>query len=179
MKKKFQKMIKKSIILLILLIVIYLVYTYVGERVLVSGVSMEPTLQDGDQIMLNKITYQFEKPQRYDIIVIENAYRVDSNYIKRIIGLPGEEIFYDEDGHVTINGQVLSGELRFEESDLSTWEMITQSIVLGANEYFVLGDNRNNSVDSRSSVMGVISIEDIIGKAEIRIYPFQNIKRLN
>ena len=131
----------------------YLVVTFVGQRTQVSGESMETTLSDGDHLIVDKISYRFNDPQRYDIIVF--PYRLEKNiyYIKRIIGLPGETVEI-VNGYVYINGVQLDehyGNEVMEEAGLAA-----EPITLGADEYFVLGDNRNNSQDSRAANVGVI-----------------------
>lgn len=116
----------------------YLVVTFVGQRTQVSGESMETTLSDGDHLIVDKISYRFNDPQRYDIIVF--PYRLEKNtyYIKRIIGLPGETVQI-VNGYVYINGVQLDehyGNEVMEEAGLAA-----EPITLGADEYFVLGDN--------------------------------------
>lgn len=145
----------------------YLVVTFVGQRTQVSGESMETTLSDGDHLIVDKISYRFNDPQRYDIIVF--PYRLEKNiyYIKRIIGLPGETVQI-VNGYVYINGVQLDehyGNEVMEEAGLAA-----EPITLGADEYFVLGDNRNNSQDSRAANVGVIHRDEILGRAWVRIW---------
>ena len=146
----------------------YLVVTFVGQRTQVSGESMETTLSDGDHLIVDKISYRFNDPQRYDIIVF--PYRLEKNtyYIKRIIGLPGETVQI-VNGYVYINGVQLDehyGNEVMEEAGLAA-----EPITLGADEYFVLGDNRNNSQDSRAANVGVIHRD---GRAWVRIWPISD-----
>lgn len=147
-----------------------LIVEFVGQRTKVDGRSMEPTLQDGDQLIVDKISYRFRDPERFDIIIF--PYHGDGSkktyYIKRIIGLPGETVQI-VDGKIYINGEVLEenyGKEVMEESGRAS-----QPIVLGDDEYFVLGDNRNNSKDSRVESVGNIKRSDIIGRAWVRIFP--------
>ena len=149
----------------------YLVVTFVGQRTQVSGESMETTLSDGDHLIVDKISYRFNDPQRYDIIVF--PYRLEKNtyYIKRIIGLPGETVQI-VNGYVYINGVQLDehyGNEVMEEAGLAA-----EPITLGADEYFVLGDNRNNSQDSRAANVGVIHRDEILGRAWVRIWPLSD-----
>ncbi len=156
--------------ILIIVVLTYLIITYVGQRTRVSGSSMEPTLSDGDNLIVDKISYRFRDPQRYDIIVFPYKYEDNTYYIKRIIGLPGETIQI-KDGYVYINGEFLSSEIYGAEV-MDDAGIAEEPITLGADEYFVLGDNRNHSSDSRDPSVGVLTRSDLIGRAWLRIYPF-------
>lgn len=147
----------------------YLIVTFVGQRTEVSGSSMETTLSDGDQLIVDKISYRFRDPKRYDIVVFPYRYEENTYYIKRIIGLPGETVQIS-DGEVYINGARLNEHYGNEviEDPGSAAEPIT----LGDDEYFVLGDNRNNSQDSRASNVGLIHRDELLGRAWVRIWPF-------
>ena len=148
----------------------FLIIHYVGQRTYVSGSSMENTLSDGDNLIVDKLTYRFSDPKRFDIIVFPYQYEENTYYIKRIIGLPGETVQV-VDGYVYINGSRL-------ESDIYGNELMddpmaaSQPITLGEDEYFVLGDNRNHSQDSRDPSVGEVKKDTIMGKAWVRIYPF-------
>ena len=146
----------------------YLMIHYVGERTRVQGDSMYDTLRDGDNLIVDKISYRFTSPKRYDIIVFPFQYQEDTYYIKRIIGLPGETVQI-VDGMVYINGSPLNEHYGNEviEDPGSAAEPIT----LGDDEYFVLGDNRNNSQDSRASNVGLIHRDELLGRAWVRIWP--------
>ena len=146
----------------------YLIVTFVGQRTEVSGSSMETTLSTGDQLIVDKISYRFRDPKRYDIVVFPYRYEENTYYIKRIIGLPGETVQI-VDGMVYINGSPLNEHYGNEviEDPGSAAEPIT----LGDDEYFVLGDNRNNSQDSRASNVGLIQRDELLGRAWVRIWP--------
>lgn len=146
----------------------YLIVTFVGQRTEVSGSSMETTLSSGDQLIVDKISYRFRDPKRYDIVVFPYRYEENTYYIKRIIGLPGETVQI-VDGMVYINGSLLNEHYGNEviEDPGSAAEPIT----LGDDEYFVLGDNRNNSQDSRASNVGLIHRDELLGRAWVRIWP--------
>ncbi|MFI3172013.1 MAG: signal peptidase I [Eubacteriales bacterium] len=150
----------------------YLVITFVGQRTRVSGESMAPTLHSGDNLIVDKISYRFSDPERYDIIVFPYQYQEGIYYIKRIIGLPGETVLI-QDGKVYINGEELGETYGAELMDSAG--IASVPIELGENEYFVLGDNRNNSSDSREASVGVLSGDDIMGKAFVRIWPLDSI----
>ncbi|MCI8598951.1 MAG: signal peptidase I [Lachnospiraceae bacterium] len=152
----------------IVLLITFLIITYVGQRTHVSGESMENTLAHGDQLIVDKITYRFQDPVRYDIIVFPFKYKEDTYYIKRIIGLPGETVQI-ADGEIYIDGQVLSES--YGREVIRDPGLAADTIQLEEDEYFVLGDNRNESADSRDPSVGVIYGKDIIGRAWLRIWP--------
>lgn len=156
--------------ILIIIGLTYLIITYVGQRTRVSGSSMETTLSDGDNLIVDKLSYRFQDPKRFDIVVFPYKYEENTYYIKRIIGLPGDTVQV-KDGYTYINGELL-------ESDIYGAEVMivagaaSEPITLGEEEYFVLGDNRNHSLDSRDPSVGILKREDLIGRAWVRIYPF-------
>ncbi len=156
----------------IILGVTYLIITYVGQRTKVSGDSMESTLHTGDNLIVDKLSYHFRDPERYEIIVFPYRYESDTYYIKRIVGMPGETIQIKE-GYLYINGERSKEQYGLERMDSAG--IAAEEIVLAEDEYFVLGDNRNNSSDSRDPSVGVLKREEIIGRAWIRIWPLQNI----
>ena len=171
MKKIVKELLDTSIYLLVVLVLTYLVITFVGQRIQVSGSSMETTLSDEDNLIVDKISYRFSEPKRFDIIVFPFEYEEDTYYIKRIIGMPGERVQIDGEGNIYIDGEVLEESYGREimESPGRAWEEIT----LAEDEYFVLGDNRNHSSDSRDPSVGNIKRKDIIGRAFLRIWPFE------
>lgn len=145
------------------------IITFIGQRTKVSGHSMETTLSDGDNLIVDKISYRFRDPERFEIIVFPFQYEEHTYYIKRIIGLPGETVQVI-DGYVYINGEVLDENYGLEVMDDPG--IAAEPITLGKDEYFVLGDNRNHSSDSRDPSVGVLHRDDIMGRAWIRIWPF-------
>lgn len=173
MKQVLKEILSTSIYCLVVLLLTYLVITYVGQRTRVNGSSMEPTLQNADNLIVDKLSYRFKDPERYDIIVFPFQYEEKTYYIKRIIGLPGETVRIDYEGNIYINDEKLE-ESYGKEVIEDPGRAITE-IELGLDEYFVLGDNRNDSSDSRVQAVGNIHRDDIIGKAFVRIYPFDNI----
>jgi signal peptidase I len=147
----------------------FLIITFVGQRTKVIGHSMMPTLSDGDNLIVDKISYRFHDPERFDIIVFPYQYEENTHYIKRIIGLPGETVQII-DSKIYINGEVLEEDYGAEP--IADPGLAAEPITLGEDEYFVLGDNRNHSTDSRFADVGTIKRSDITGRAWIRIYPF-------
>ncbi len=155
---------------LICFAIVFLITHFVGQRTVVSGSSMEDTLSDGDNLIVDKLSYRFHNPERYDVVVFPYQYEEDTYYIKRIIGLPGEVVNIDSDGTVYINGEPLDE--NYGTETILNSGLASSDIVLGEDEYFVLGDNRNNSTDSRFEQVGNIHGSDIVGKAWVRVYPF-------
>lgn len=151
----------------------YLIVTFIGQRTNVSGHSMEPTLSDHDNLIVDKLSYRFKDPERYDIIVFPYQHGEKIYYIKRIIGLPGETVQV-KNGHTYINGEMLESDIYGAEPMADPY-MAAEPITLGEDEYFVLGDNRNHSQDSRDPNVGPVQGEDIMGRAFVRIYPFDRV----
>ena len=170
MKKVLREILSTSLYLLGVLCVVYLVIHFVGQRTQVQGSSMEPTLSSEDNLIVDKISYRFHDPERFDIIVFPYLKEDDTFYIKRIIGLPGETVQIDEAGNIYVDEKLLQ-ENYGKEVILHPGRAI-DPIKLGPDEYFVMGDNRNNSTDSREPKVGNIRRENIIGRAWLRIWPF-------
>ncbi|MCI8531008.1 MAG: signal peptidase I [Lachnospiraceae bacterium] len=150
----------------------FFIITFVGQRTYVSGSSMENTLSHGDNLIVDKITYRFSDPKRYDIIVFPFRHEENVYYIKRIIGLPGETIQI-QDGSIYINGEILSES--YGREVMKSAGLAEDPITLGEGEYFVLGDNRNDSMDSRDPGVSTIHRDEIIGRAWVRIWPLDEI----
>lgn len=150
----------------------WIVVTFVGQRTEVSDSSMETTLSDKDQLIVDKMTYRFRDPKRYDIVVFPYQYQDNTYYIKRIIGLPGETV-------QILSGMVYIDGMRLDEhygnEIMENPGIAEEPLTLGEDEYFVLGDNRNNSSDSRASDVGLIHRKDLIGRAWIRVWPLSQI----
>lgn len=175
-KSVVREILSTSVYLLSVLIATYLIIHYVGQRTEVQGSSMESTLQDGDNLIVDKITYRFREPKRFDIIVFPFQYEEETYYIKRIIGMPGERVQIDWEGNIFIDGELLEENYGLEVIQDPGWAV--EEIELAEDEYFVLGDNRNNSTDSRAELVGNIHEDDIIGRAWVRIYPFDKFGKL-
>ncbi len=176
MKNVLKEILGFSIYLLIILALTYLVINFVGQRTVVHGESMENTLYDGDNLIVDKWTYRRHDPKRFDIVVFPYKYEKDTFYIKRVIGMPGETVRIDEDGNIFINDELL--EESYGREVIKDAGMAGNTIYLGSDEYFVLGDNRNNSSDSRDPGIGPVKRKEIIGRAWMRIYPFSAIGKV-
>lgn len=166
---------------IIIVVCVYVVPKYVVQRTEVSGPSMENTLHNEENILVEKVSYRFQDPERFDIIVFYHFYDEveDKNdedsydfYVKRIIGLPGETVQI-VDNVIYINGEPIEENYGKNPTDYSG--VAEEPIVLDDDEYFVLGDNRAISQDSRYEEVGNIKKDKIVGKAWVRIYPFDKI----
>ena len=170
-KSKGREILEMVIYLACVAVVCLLIVKFVAYRCVVSGPSMEHTFENNDNLIAERISYYFHKPRRFDVIIfnLEEKYmsgEKDEHYlIKRVIGLPGETVSIKE-GKVHINGEVLEEDIYAQ----SGYTSAMSSIVLGENEFFVLGDNRDNSKDSR--YFGPVDFSDIKGRAWIKIWPF-------
>ena len=165
----FTELLSLIITVILILGLAYVLVHYVGQRVIVNGSSMEPTLQNGDNMITDKLFYKKDGLKRFDIVVFPYPANPSTHYIKRVIGLPGEKVRIDENGVIYINDEALD-----EHYGLETIENpgnAINEITLSGDEYFVLGDNRNDSEDSRFDDVGLIKKKDITGKAWVRLYP--------
>ena len=151
--------IKEFLPYFMIILVVVLIKTFVVSPIRVNGASMDPTLNDKDVMLLDEISYRFSDIQRFDIVVI---HREDEYLIKRVIGLPGEKIKY-VDGKLYVNGKYVKED--FEHKKTNDFFAI-----IDEENYFVMGDNRTNSTDSRS--FGTVSRDQILGKTSLTIFPF-------
>ncbi len=172
-KQAVKKEIRDMVIyFLIVFAVSVLIVIFVAQRTVVEGSSMNPTLSNGDNLIVNKITYKFSDPKRYDIVVFPYQHKKRTYYIKRIIGLPGETIQIDHEGNIYINGEILHED--YGKEVILDPGRASEPITLGDDEYFVMGDNRNDSSDSRDYMVGNVKKKDFIGKIWIRVFPFKD-----
>lgn len=181
-KKKrspFSIIIEILIYIFIIFFCLYVFPTYIMERTVVSGESMEDTLHNNESLLVNKLSYRFGDPERYDIIVFKpKGQDVDEYYVKRIYGLPGETIYIDKNS-IYVNGEKIDDPYAKDAMDDDLVEIGTpeQPYKLKENEYYVLGDHRSVSMDSRYSpendedAPGPVKRENIVGKVLIRIWP--------
>lgn len=156
-------------ILLVMLAAVMLV-SFVGFRITVVGASMSPTLESGQEILVNRFKYKIFSPKQNDLIVfLPNGNEKSHYYIKRVIAGPGDKVQI-KDGVVYVNGEKFS-----EKAAVSSIEnalLAEDEITVGEDEYFVLGDNRNNSEDSRYASIGNVKKEYIVGKAWFVVSPW-------
>jgi signal peptidase I len=156
----------------IALAAVFVVRTFIVQPFLVSGASMEPNFHDGDYLLVDELTYRFRTPERGEVVVFRHPQNPRSYYIKRIIGLPGERV------------KISNGEITIYFSDGKAKKLVESYISqqkqsgdfdfrLGPNEYFVMGDNRNFSFDSRS--WGPLDRDHLIGVVRARLWPINRV----
>ena len=156
----------------IIVLCVTVVPRYVIQRTQVDGGSMKNTLHNKESLLVEKVTYHFKDPDRFDIVTFYPQGRDhEEYYIKRIIGLPGETIQITGNT-IYINGEVLKENYGREPMD--SGGIAEEPVKLGDDEFFVLGDNRNMSTDSRSDFVGLVHRKDIIGEVLMRIWPFSH-----
>jgi signal peptidase I len=165
--------IELMIYVFVIFLFVRVVPTYVLQRTLVDGPSMEDALHNGDSLLIEKISCRFNKLERFDIIAFyPYGKEVDEYYIKRIIGLPEETIqIIDED--IYIDGELLDED--YGKMPITYSGIAKDGIRLEEDEYFVMGDNREASFDSRYKEIGAVKQKDIGGKAIFRIFPLDRI----
>ena len=158
-------------ILVTMVAAVFLV-VFVAQPVIVDGESMNDTLYSGERLLIEKVTRYYGGLERFDIVVFDPENESGALYIKRIIGLPGETVRI-EDGVIYINGEVLEEDYGREVilDAGRAWETIT----LGEDEYFVMGDNRNDSLDSRFEEVGNVNLSQITGRVIIQMFPFHKV----
>jgi signal peptidase I len=147
---------------LLLSVVLFFLINAVSARIKIDGSSMEPNLHHGEFVIVSKVNYKLGEPERGDVVVFDFPRNITEEYIKRIIGLPGEEIKI-EDGQVYVNGEVLTEPyIMIEPHYEGKW-------IVEEEELFVLGDNRNNSSDSHN--WGTVPLDNVVGEALIVYWP--------
>lgn len=155
-------------IIVVIMIALFFLSIF-GEKTQVEGNSMSPALKSGESVLINKFSYKFSSPVRYDVIMFQVKEKEKNNfYIKRVIGLPGETLQI-KNGRIYIDGEIL--DYNGEEESIVSPGTASKEIVLGEDEYFVIGDNWNNSEDSRSETIGNIDKRNIVGKVWFRVSP--------
>lgn len=172
-----KEIIEMVLYLLFVLLVVWLVITFVGQRTVVDGMSMYDTLDDGDNLWVSKLAYNIGEPERFDIVVFP-VDEEDTYYIKRIIGMPGETLRIDSDGVIYINDEPLEEFYGYEIIAPERIGRAEDGVTLGEDEYFVMGDNRNESEDSRFELVGNVKRELLIGKAVFRIWPLKSFGKI-
>jgi signal peptidase I len=148
---------------ILLTLVIFFMIRFAIENYRIEGYSMEPNFRDGQFLLINKVQYLFGHPERGDVIVFHYPANPKKNYIKRVIGLPGERVEIKE-GKIVVDGVTLDEPYPYNFADYD-WGPVT----VGADEYFVLGDNRPESSDSHS--WGMLPAKNIVGKAWVSYWP--------
>lgn len=156
-------------ILLVMVVAVMLV-SFVGFRITVVGASMSPTLESGEEILVNRFVYKIFSPKQNDLIVfLPNGNEKSHYYVKRVIAGPGDKVQI-KDGVVYVNGEKFTEEAAV--SNIENALLAENEITVGEDEYFVLGDNRNNSEDSRYASIGNVKKDHIVGKAWFVVSPW-------
>ncbi|MBU2236067.1 signal peptidase I [Patescibacteria group bacterium] len=167
-----------KIIVISLAIIIPIRY-YLIQPFYVKGASMEPTFHDYEYLIIDEISYRLNDPHRGDIIVLKDPRNESQFFIKRIIGLPGETVTI-KNGIVTITNTTYPSGIELDESiylDEAIYTSGSIDVELDADKYYVMGDNRGSSLDSR--IIGPIGEENIVGRAWIRAWPFNKLTHFN
>ncbi|MBR3771813.1 MAG: signal peptidase I [Clostridium sp.] len=171
-KKKWRGYLFEALIYISLCIICAVVIpNYVAQRAKVSGPSMENTLFDGDNVLVDKISYRFHNPKRFDVVVFYPYEGDDEHFVKRVIGLPGETIqIIGPD--IYINGELL--EEKYGKDPIHYQGIAANPLTLGDDEFFLMGDNREVSFDSRYEDIGAVHKRAIDGKAILRMWPIKD-----
>jgi len=157
--------------LVISLVAVFLVRSFVAQPFLVSGSSMEPGFTDGNYLLVDEVSYRLREPERGEVIVFRYPKNHKAFYIKRIIGLPGETVQIER-GKVTVKSSAKE-EVLEEGYATPSWTSGNTNLTLSESQYFVMGDNRNFSFDSRS--WGPVKKEEIVGLVRFRLWPVNQV----
>lgn len=161
--EKFNKILKELIPYILIVVIVVVIRTFIITPVRVDGASMDPTLKDGQILLLSKMTKNYK---RFDIIVANKA---NTKIVKRIIGLPGETIEYKHNV-LYINGKRMKDKVSIDIDDFDLNSLFGIDVI-PEDYYFVMGDNRNNSSDSRDPRIGLVKKSEISGKTVFRLWP--------
>lgn len=164
--QKISQFMKVDTISMIAIVALWVVFMYCFQVVEVSGISMQPTFQDGDKLLMNRVIYHITEPKRGDVVMVNLE---DMSILKRVVAVPGETIDI-KDHAIFIDGKQI--EIEEEEGTILPGEL-TYPITLGEDEYFVMGDNVEVSLDSRSSEVGVVERDEIRTKYACRFFKFK------
>lgn len=170
-KEKSKKIIKELLPYIIVIVIVVLVRSFIITPAMVDGDSMLPNLQNNNVIILNKLDYKLNSIKRFDVVVVDYN---GEKLIKRVIGLPGEHIEY-KDNNLYVNGFVTAENFKHKSTHDYKLEMIGYLTIPG-DKYFVVGDNRTDSTDSR--VLGLIDKENVLGSVSFRIFPINKIGKV-
>lgn len=171
-KRAFREFISYLVVIMIAVAFSLTIRIFVFEPFVVPTPSMEPALLVEDKVIVNKLSYRFAQVKRGDLVVFRSPTGEGKDLVKRAVGLPGEEITLTLDGEVYVNGHLLYEEYVLDSNTVYN----DDSIILSDDEFFVLGDNRNNSLDSR--FFGPVDQKEIFGKLVIIYWPPHRIKKV-
>lgn len=176
--EKHRRRISWLVDIIVIIVLAFFISDMFAEKITVAGHSMEPAIMQEEVVLVDKLTYEFKSPSRGDIISFYLSEDTDKEqvYVKRVIGLPGETVQI-KDGYVYINDVVI--DLDNELYQASIAGMAEDEIILGEDEYFVMGDNRASSEDSRFDNVGLVHISQFEGRVWFRISPFEKLGTLS
>ena len=172
MKQFFLSFLEIFEIFFVALVSIYVIYTFIAQPFRVEGSSMEPNFSSGDYLVVDEISYRFRNPGRGEVVVLRNPTKDSEFFIKRIVGLPGEEVVI-RSNKIYINSELIEEDYLPENLALKE-DYVFQ---LNDNQYFVMGDNRLQSYDSRS--WGPLSSDGIVGIVRVRFWPVVELENYN
>ena len=155
-------------VIAVIALAVFLVQT-LGRPAQLEGHSMEPVLQAGDTVLVDRLSYHFFPVERFDVVLFQNSQSAEQTYMKRVIGLPGETVQI-QNGDVWVDGTPLTGE--GWDRAYTVAGLAESPVRLGEEEYFLLGDNGDSSEDSRFSIVGPVRRDQILGKIWLRVAPF-------
>lgn len=171
-QSKRPEWLENLVILAVAVVTVFLIERFMIMPTRVVGSSMYPTFQNGDYLLINRMAYRIGEPKRFDMIVFRGTRDVEGEMLlKRVIALPGETVMVSE-GKITVDGEELE-EYYYLDRNFDGKDM-TGPVILGEDEYFVMGDHRQVSLDSRSEKVGTIHRSDIVGEAMIRLFPLKD-----
>lgn len=177
MKALWKDIISLCLYLAIIVACTYLVVHFVAQRTTVEGHSMNPALENGEQVLVDKLSYRLHEPQRFDVVAFPYRYEQNTIFVKRIIGLPGETVQIDRQGIIYINGEALSE--NYGNETITHPGVASTPRTLDEDEYFVLGDNRNHSHDSREADVGLLRRDEIVGRVSVILAPISRAGRVS
>lgn len=166
----FRELIRFS---LIALLVVLPIRVFIAQPFIVSGASMETTFSTGEYLIVDQVTYRFEDPKRGDVIIFRYPKDPTKFFIKRVIGIPGDTVAISGDVVTLTNSEFPGGIIIDEPYIRDAYANAPLSVTLGSDEYFVMGDNRNASSDSRT--WGALPRDNIIGRAFLRLFPLEHL----
>ncbi len=176
--EKHRRRISWLVDIIVIIVLAFFISEMFADKITIAGHSMEPAIMQEEVVLVDKLSYEFISPKRGDIISFYLSDDVDNEqvYVKRIIGLPGETVQI-KDGYVYIDDKIIDKSSEIYKASIAG--IAEDEIILGENEYFVLGDNRASSEDSRFDNVGLVNISQVEGKVWFRISPFEKIGMLS
>lgn len=177
LSKKKKNIVMATAYIVTIFLAAFILNSFFYSPVAVVGISMNPALEDKDLVIVDKIVYKFREPERYEMVIFPYRYNNSLSFIKRIVGLPGEKVEI-RDNRIYIDDQLLDEYYGIYDETVEAVFSQYGPVILEEDQYFVMGDNRNHSDDSRSEDVGILNKDDITGRICLRIWPFNSIGSL-